>query len=195
MMAKIEDLRKLDLSKVPDEYKDLADGVKQLIDDYDKESDKTFFEKEAQGNIDAYLDMVNRIVPGAIEEKKADSKNKTESNRGKEKEEDLYPKIKGKNRKILFQYDNALTDLAIDYEGEESQALKNMFEVTLNGMRVIPEQADDETIPSLVPMMVQAIYNYKDTFAVSQIYHHGKVNEVDFKILREGSSDSQFTFG
>ena len=65
-MAKIEDLKKIMFKRIPSNYNSLIAGIRKLIEDYDNEDDKAFFEKEAQENIDAYYDLVKSVAPDAI---------------------------------------------------------------------------------------------------------------------------------
>lgn len=179
-MAKIEDLRKIQFDKIPDTYNNLAAGVKQLIQDYESETDKAFFEKEAKENIDAYFDMVKSVAPGAVAPEAVPStvpsKSKKENNSDKEES-----KIKGKNRNILFNYHNALLNIAGNYDGEESDDLEGFFENVLSVLNDIIEDSKDNKIPALVQEAVKPFYTHAEMLEDNQKIRLGSINEMDVK--------------
>ncbi|MBL6450034.1 hypothetical protein JMN32_27215, partial [Fulvivirga sp. 29W222] len=66
-MATIKDLIALDFSKSEaDNINTLKTAIDKIIEDYNQEDDKEFFEKEAGKNIDALYTMVEEYAPEAI---------------------------------------------------------------------------------------------------------------------------------
>ncbi|MDN5201182.1 hypothetical protein QQ008_07410 [Fulvivirgaceae bacterium BMA10] len=174
-MAKIEDLKKIEFDKIPDTYNNLTMGVKQLIEDYDNESDKALFEKEAQENIDAYFDMVKSVAPDAIPSPGSTKAKKDKKSSNKD------TKIQGKNRNILLDYHNALLDIAGNYQGEESNDLEGFFENVLGALNDIIEDSKDNEIPSLVQKAVKPFYAHAEMLEDNQKIRLGTVDETDVK--------------
>lgn len=73
-MAKIEDLKNLDLKKV--KPAELKSTIEKILEDYQNEEDKAGFEKEAKKNIDELYQLVQTASPDAIQKTstKSDSK-------------------------------------------------------------------------------------------------------------------------
>ena len=109
-MKKIEELLNLDFEKI--ESEPLKKAVKNLVADYEKEDDKSFFEQAAKDNIDKLLSMVKAHAPEAISKKKETSGIYTTSDGFKWK---LLSKDEAKKR---FKEDKEVYGLNRDDESE-----------------------------------------------------------------------------
>jgi len=128
-MVKIEDLKNIDLTKVPEPYQGLVDGIKSLINDYDNETDQAYFEKEAQENIKSYIEIVKSVAPEAIEKlppkepKPKEEKQKVEKKSVKQQKHTNDP-INGEKkmplRDIASDVANTLADMVANLEKEDA---------------------------------------------------------------------------
>ena len=180
-MATIQDLKNLKLDQIPDTYKGLVDGIKQLIEDYENESDKAFFEKEAQANIDAYFEMVQSVDGEAI----ANDLSKTTGDQAKpekpkqQKSQKTGNKSESKEHKILKSHYNRLLDLTSDYEEEGNGDLESFFENILDALKDNLDTDQDQKIPSLVAKAVEPTYAHAEGLEQNQRIRLGDVDEID----------------
>lgn len=196
-MATIQDLKNLKLKQIPDTYKGLVEGITQLIEDYENESDKAFFEKEAQANIDAYFEMVQSVLkepntsesdktkedssPKTSKIKKGDNKPKKSR---KKKERTKKPGDDGNEsqsneHKILKSHYNRLLDLTSDYEEEGNGDLEGFFENILDALKDILDADQDQKIPSLVAKAVEPTYAHAEGLEQNQRIRLGDVDDID----------------
>lgn len=79
-MAKIGDLKKVDLSKVPDE---LAQRIDEFLKDYDQLSETPKIRAELSENIKIFYDMVKEFSPEAIPDNKKKAEEKVDESQRK----------------------------------------------------------------------------------------------------------------
>ncbi len=82
-MAQIEDLKALDLDKVKPEL--LKTRIKELLSDYQKEEDKTVFNREAKDNISKVYELVKKYCPQAIVKEEAIEATEKQTSKKKKK--------------------------------------------------------------------------------------------------------------
>lgn len=196
-MATIQDLKNLKLNQIPDTYKGLVEGITQLIEDYESESDKAFFEKEAQANIDAYFEMVQSVLKapdtsGSDKKKEDSSQKKSKVNKGgykqkkssKKKERRKKPGNDGNEsqsdeHKVLLRHHHQLLDLTSDYGEEGEGDLEGFFENILDALKDILDTDQDQKIPSLVAKAVEPTYAHAEGLEQNQRIRLGDVDDID----------------
>lgn len=124
-MATIEELLKLDLGKITSEP--LKDALNNLIADYRKEEDKTFFQTAAAANIDKLMAMVKKHAPQALsaagkgKESAVKTKAKPKKTTANGKGSDNYTMVRELASSVLER----LTDIGIDLDDEDENIVAN----------------------------------------------------------------------
>lgn len=176
-MATIKDLIALDFSKSKaDNTSALKTAIDKIIEDYNQEEDKEFFEKEAAKNIDALYSMVEEYAPEAIpkaDKEKSEAKgkekavkaspdnsdglrearkpNKQLSKNGNSKKSKTRP---GLTKALIRDVIDELTDLGIDLKGES--------EIVIASARMDLEEALDSNDDELENLVKEAVQNFRD---------------------------------
>ncbi len=134
-MAKIEELRKVDLSKIPNEK--LAAQIKGILEIYDQAESKTEARKETQDNVNALYGLVKKFAPEAIPvEKKSTSKPDSGNKSGGKGEES---KSEPKTTKTKPKSSNT----KLDEMSTDSEELSEQYDVFIKGLEELMEFADD----------------------------------------------------
>ncbi|UII32260.1 hypothetical protein LVD17_00215 [Fulvivirga ulvae] len=168
-MATIKDLLALDFSKSEaDNISALKTAIDKIIEDYNHEEDKEFFEKEAAKNIDALYSMVEEYAPEAIP--KAD-KEKSEAS-GKEKAVKASPGSSDGLRKLVDKVIRELDEIRDDHPGSD---LEDILENTMYGLQNALE-SEDENLPKGIKKAVEPYLSWEKTIEHNQLIRLGSVD-------------------
>lgn len=165
-MAKIEDLKNLDLKKVkPDELKS---AIEKILEDYRNEEDKAGFEKEAKKNIAELFQLIQVASPEAIIKKSP----KAVKDKG---EKPLGHKVQAIQSAIAL-----LREVYENYEGDD---LVGILENTISELdNLSGGKITDNELPKAVSTAVDPLLKFEETIEQNQRLRHGAVVEEDIPV-------------
>ena len=167
-MATIKDLIALDFSKSKaDNITALKTAVDKIIDDYNQEDDKAFFEKEAAKNIDALYSMVEEYAPDAIvkgDKEKKETKVKEKAPQGSGNSDGV--------RKLIDQVINKLEEIRDEHPGGD---LEDILENTVSALQDALESGDDKSLAKKIEEAVDPYLNWERIIENNQLIRLGYV--------------------
>lgn len=165
-MARIEDLKNLDLQKVkPDELKS---AIEKILADYQSEEDKAGFEKEAKKNIDELYQLIQVASPEAIAKKSS----KVKKDEGK----------KQSGHKIQA-IQSAIVLLREIYENYEGDDLVGILENTIGELdTILDSKVTGKELLEAVSKAVEPVFNFEGLIEQNQKVRYGDVVEDDIPV-------------